>query len=197
MQSAENIPITISLVPSLVIMLTIVILLFTTITYYIDYINVHNIHKNTKQILSAICTDFKNENNESYDKTIAKNKNLFINKNTEQFIIDLCKSGNTEDETLLKILLSFKIDINVLTNPQKKTYLMYACESDNLNIVKELLKNGANPRLRDSNNCDAFSYASGFMSRKKLIYDELILYDPKYQKYELDSNNYTLLMLKK
>ena len=50
---------------------------------------------------------------------------------------------------ILNYLIQKGADVNVQTKSEKSSVLMFACDDNNLEIVKMLLEAGANPNLKD------------------------------------------------
>ncbi len=119
----------------------------------------------TKICLLSIFTDIKKENYELYKKIILTFKNLI----TRSYVDLLCESKSETDLEILKIILQSKINING-TNLNGLTYLMVACKFNNINAVKELLQNGANPHIATIHN-GIYKTVFNYTLNKNILYE--------------------------
>jgi ankyrin repeat protein len=75
-------------------------------------------------------------------------------------LLDAAKLGNSEDETLIKKLIEFKVTLNI-TDRYGRTPLMLAAQNGHTTIVELLLKNGADPNIQSDIGNTPLHYVCG------------------------------------
>ncbi len=106
---------------------------------------------------------------EVYQNLVSKGANVHLTDNVGNTCLHFASLGGT---SLKKIsdLIARKIDVNSVNN-EGKTPLFYAAQISSKKIFELLLKNGANPFLRDKFNKTALHYVN---SKRKDEFENLI-----------------------